>query len=47
MRFAGCDDGGAEEARGRGSSNAGLGRSLGVRVDSEESVLHGNTCHGI
>ena len=30
MRFAGCDDGGAEEARGRGSSTAGLGRSLGV-----------------
>ena len=30
MRFAGCDVGGAEEARGRGSSTAGLGRSLGV-----------------
>ena len=30
MRFAGCDDGGAEEARGRGSSTAGLGCSLGV-----------------
>ena len=30
-RFAGCDVGGAEEARGRGSSSAGLGRTLGVR----------------
>ena len=28
-RFAGCDAGGAEEARGRGSSSAGLGRTLG------------------
>ena len=28
-RFAGCDVGGAEEARGRGNSSAGLGRSLG------------------
>ena len=30
-RFAGCDVGGAEEARGRGSSSAGLGRTLGIR----------------
>ena len=30
MRFAGCVEGGAEEARGRGTSNAGLGRALGV-----------------
>ena len=30
MRFAGCVEGGAEEARGRGSSTAGLGRALGV-----------------
>ena len=30
-RFAECDVGGAEEARGRGSSSAGLGRTLGVR----------------
>ena len=29
-RFAGCDVGGAEEARGRGNSNACLRRSLGV-----------------
>ena len=29
-RFAGCDVGGAEEARGRGNSSVGLGRSLGV-----------------
>ena len=27
-RLAGCDAGGAEEARGRGSSNAGLGREV-------------------
>ena len=30
-RLAGCDVGGAEEARGRGSSSAGLGRTLCVR----------------
>ena len=30
MRLAGCDVGGAEEARGRGSSSASLGRSMGV-----------------
>ena len=29
--FAGCDAGGADEALGRGSSSAGLGRTLGVR----------------
>ena len=30
MRLAGCDVGGAEAARGRGNSKAGLGRSIGV-----------------
>ena len=30
-RFAECGVGGAEEARGRSSSSAGLGRTLGVR----------------
>ena len=30
MRFAGCGVGCAEEARGRGSCNAGLGRELSV-----------------
>ena len=30
MRFAGCVEGGAEEARGRGSSTAGLGHVLSV-----------------
>ena len=30
MRFAGCVEGGAEDARGRGTSNAGLGRALCV-----------------
>ena len=32
--FAGCDAGGAKEARGRGSSSAGLGRTLGNRVSA-------------
>ena len=30
MRFAGCVEGGAEEARGRGVFTAGLGRVLSV-----------------
>ena len=29
--FAGCADGGAEEALGRGNASAGLGRIIGVR----------------
>ena len=33
-RFAGCDAGGADEALGRGSSSAGLGRTVGVRVSA-------------
>ena len=44
-RLAGCDAGGAEEARGRGSSSAGLGRMLcdlgsarGVEVCTGSSV---------
>ena len=44
-RLAWCDDGGAEEARGRGSSSAGLGRTLcdlgsarGVEICSGSSV---------
>ena len=29
--FAGCADGGAEDALGRGNSSAGLGRVVGIR----------------
>ena len=32
--FAGCADGGAEEALGRGISRAGLGREVIVRVSA-------------
>ena len=33
-RLAGCDAGGAEEARGRGNSNAGLGRKFCDRISA-------------
>ena len=43
-RLAGCDTGGAEEARGRGNSNAGLGREFCERVSARGVEVCTGSC---